>query len=98
MGVQLLDDATASASSNGTKRQRRNRFDEDASEDLGPFEAALSQRQQAQLPTASSAEVMDLGPFEAVLPPKDIEDLGTLRCCHPRFRVKVTWEAAAKRV
>merc|ERR1712050_514976 len=74
--VQLLDDATASASSNGTKRQRRNRFDEDVGEDLGPFEAALSQRQQAQRPIASSAEVMDLGPFEAVLPRKDIEDLG----------------------
>jgi len=65
----------ASAALPSPKRPRRTRFDPEPEaapdstglDDLGPFEAALRQRETDQKPAQDDA--MDLGPFESVLPP-----------------------------
>mmetsp|Transcript_43152 Transcript_43152/g.128884 ORF Transcript_43152/g.128884 Transcript_43152/m.128884 type:complete len:190 (-) Transcript_43152:98-667(-) len=75
-----------------SKRQRRSRFDEEEEMDLGPFEAALQQREQAQKGATPADEAIDLGPFEAVLPPKKqdaleaAEDLGPFEALLPPHR------------
>jgi len=99
-------DSSTSAGEPATKKMRRTRFDPtptpaatDDSEDLGPFEAALSQRRQAKQAAAAAAVAApievdtDLGPFEAVLPPKrsapaasqpPMEDLGPFEAVLPK--------------
>jgi hypothetical protein len=95
-----------------TKRARKRGFDPEPAvaverDDLGPFEAALRQRNQSQVapPAPPADDALDLGPFEKLLPPArtsregsapaEVVDLGPFEAVLPAAKAKVAEESDA---